>query len=604
MKRLLPCLFLLSASLQAATLYVDKDNSCPGDGSTGNPYCTIQRAFDVANADDHIKIRDSATAYSEAPSLTRAGTSGHSIIVEPDTANNPNIAAAGSYSFNIRASYVTVQNLKFDASGINSKFAIRVEPNGSTITGITITGCTIKNQGGTESDANDTGNEGGILVRNTFGTAATVTFLTLSNNTFDGNRGYIGALLSGANNLTITGNEVKNGHRGVASDGSPIEVGFKLASDSSAPSPSNDANTFTIDSNTIHDFDPVSTATLNAVGKFFNIIGIYGDVGARNATVTNNLIYKLAETTTSNSQCNSNTKCQGANPYGVNPESRCHNWIIRQNRIYRVGKNGVYIGSGSSPTTVSHVADNTQVVNNTIFSVGNYGIVLAGGANESIKNNIVKSAGSAQIRILSTTERDSPYGPHYFDYNEYNGTTTADIAGTTYTFTNWKTQLSNSSQTATDAHSITTDPLFTSTTVDAENFTLQAGSPAIATGAAGVNIGWDMTTTGGGSPAGAISQVTPLGNSRWIIGESRQFVWTNTGTVGNVDILESFDSGATFPVTIASNIANTGSFNWTVLGPVNRVARFKVQDHGTPTISDTSDADINIGGNRGIFSQQ
>ena len=34
---------------QAAILYVDKDNGCPGTGTSQAPYCRIQNAFNAAS---------------------------------------------------------------------------------------------------------------------------------------------------------------------------------------------------------------------------------------------------------------------------------------------------------------------------------------------------------------------------------------------------------------------------------------------------------------------------------------------------------------------------------------------------------------------------
>src|SRR5215510_2501586 len=77
-------------SADATTIYVDKDNACPGSGSTRNPYCSIQNALNHTGLvpGDHIKIRDAASAYDES-STTKSdgsvdGTASNPIVIEPD----------------------------------------------------------------------------------------------------------------------------------------------------------------------------------------------------------------------------------------------------------------------------------------------------------------------------------------------------------------------------------------------------------------------------------------------------------------------------------------------------------------------------------------
>ena len=41
---------------QAAILYVDKDNGCPGTGTSQAPYCRIQNAFNVASAGESFRL--------------------------------------------------------------------------------------------------------------------------------------------------------------------------------------------------------------------------------------------------------------------------------------------------------------------------------------------------------------------------------------------------------------------------------------------------------------------------------------------------------------------------------------------------------------------
>jgi agmatine deiminase len=90
----------------------------------------------------------------------------------------------------------------------------------------------------------------------------------------------------------------------------------------------------------------------------------------------------------------------------------------------------------------------------------------------------------------------------------------------------------------------------------------------------------------------------PNGGELWITGESHDITWTATDDVGvtSVDLLLSTDSGATFPQTIASGLANTGSYAWTVPALFSAHARVKVVAHDADGNAgeDASDADFTL----------
>jgi hypothetical protein len=54
---MLAVLLIFSSSAYAADVFVDNAVACPGSGTTGAPYCSIQNAFNVVVAGDTIKIR-------------------------------------------------------------------------------------------------------------------------------------------------------------------------------------------------------------------------------------------------------------------------------------------------------------------------------------------------------------------------------------------------------------------------------------------------------------------------------------------------------------------------------------------------------------------
>jgi hypothetical protein len=142
------------ASAQAAILYVDKDNPCPGSGTSATPYCSIQNAVSAVNAGDTIRIRDAASAYSETIQTSKSGLSGSPITVEPDIGHNPILRNAGAGSacatFWLHGSYWTIQNLNFDATGVNPCVfgAILVHSDVLSNQGIKILANTFKGWGG------------------------------------------------------------------------------------------------------------------------------------------------------------------------------------------------------------------------------------------------------------------------------------------------------------------------------------------------------------------------------------------------------------------------------------------------------------------------
>ena len=72
--------------------------------------------------------------------------------------------------------------------------------------------------------------------------------------------------------------------------------------------------------------------------------------------------------------------------------------------------------------------------------------------------------------------------------------------------------------------------------------------------------------------------------------------------VASVDIALSRDGGVTYPEALATGIANTGTFNWTVSGPATTTAIIQVVAHDVVCSSgrDTSNAVFQIGSPVGV----
>jgi hypothetical protein len=94
------------------------------------------------------------------------------------------------------------------------------------------------------------------------------------------------------------------------------------------------------------------------------------------------------------------------------------------------------------------------------------------------------------------------------------------------------------------------------------------------------------------------SLTSPNGGESWAGGSVHAITWTATDNVAvtGVDLRYSTDGGANYSTTIATNIANSGSFNWTVPGTLGTAYRIQVvaRDAASQTGSDNSDANFSV----------
>ena len=76
----------------------------------------------------------------------------------------------------------------------------------------------------------------------------------------------------------------------------------------------------------------------------------------------------------------------------------------------------------------------------------------------------------------------------------------------------------------------------------------------------------------------ALAITAPTGGESWPVGASRTITWTasDPSGVASVDLLLSLDGGVSYPNRIASNLANTGSYPWTVAPGATTRARVRV----------------------------
>jgi len=96
----------------------------------------------------------------------------------------------------------------------------------------------------------------------------------------------------------------------------------------------------------------------------------------------------------------------------------------------------------------------------------------------------------------------------------------------------------------------------------------------------------------GGGQTPAITVTAPNGGETWTVGTTQTVTWTSQGSVGNVNIDLSTDSGSTW-TNLVSNTGNDGSQAITVPNTPSTQCRIRVQEpDGTPT--DISDNNFTI----------
>lgn len=108
------------------------------------------------------------------------------------------------------------------------------------------------------------------------------------------------------------------------------------------------------------------------------------------------------------------------------------------------------------------------------------------------------------------------------------------------------------------------------------------------------DIGWYRDSDANGTPD-TITNVQPSGGSV-AVGSTVNITWANNGGFNrNVTIELSTDGGTTFPTVIASNIANTGTFAYTVPNITTGAARVRVREFEFADPAGVSSANFSIG---------
>ena len=114
---------------------------------------------------------------------------------------------------------------------------------------------------------------------------------------------------------------------------------------------------------------------------------------------------------------------------------------------------------------------------------------------------------------------------------------------------------------------------------------------------------WAARRTGGGGGGGditapTVSLTSPVGGETWKAGSAHTITWTASDNVGvtAVDLAYSTDGGGTYPNTIATGLANSGSYSWTVPAISSTTVRVRAtaRDAATNSASSASAANFTV----------
>ncbi|MCP4216194.1 MAG: hypothetical protein GY765_16220 [bacterium] len=111
-------------------------------------------------------------------------------------------------------------------------------------------------------------------------------------------------------------------------------------------------------------------------------------------------------------------------------------------------------------------------------------------------------------------------------------------------------------------------------------------------------------STAGGSPPTAFAGcgstgsdslrlTSPNGGEQWPVGSTQTITWSSTGSVGNVKIRYSTDSGTTW-TKFEQATPNDGSYSWEVPDDIASTCRIKISETADGNVYDTSDSNFSI----------
>jgi hypothetical protein len=460
------------ATVHAAVIYVDKDDSCPGSGASNSPYCNIQAAFNVVRPGDVVRIRDSKTPYDERAVATRSGTSTAPITVEPDVGHHPTLRYSGrnaqAGAIEIKdADYWQIQRLTFDGSDSQtSRHAVLLFANSRDIYGHRIVHNIFRRWGGTSEN---TKGAAAVTLRPSWRKGFNNFFVknsVITDNVFEYNA-HEAIRLTQTTNITIEHNKIQYMQCGRTNDGRAGATGIKDSQKSVGT---------IIRNNVVHDHQRSDDCLLpNQGGATY--AGIYCDTGPTNGEITGNVVYNIDK----GIRGKANPRATGVSSIGIFIESQCHDWRVHGNLVYNIGIFGLRNGSRDTGDP-----NRTAWTNNTVYGIGRTGLWIARGRNLTVKNNIlVHDRANAAIELTSTAVDQ---GPHSIEYNLYwdmrDGTSVGRWGDySTRNLGNWQSAC-NCDRTA-----LSIDPSFMSVSAGSEDFRLGSSSPARGVGEGNKDLG-------------------------------------------------------------------------------------------------------------------
>jgi hypothetical protein len=460
---MLPAIALAPALLVFAPWYVDGDARCPGDGSDGAPFCTVQGAFDNAALapGDEILLRTAAVPYEGArigdngapPAVS--GTAEQPIVMRPDDGHSPVLAGALAIH---HCAYWTVRGLVFHGAGDDSPlFAIEVFTDGvvGEVHGIVVEDNTILGFGDApELDVGPYSSVGIISVGSwTPDDTPMMIAPIIRNNRVRDSRGP-GVSVGRARDALIEGNEIVG--LGCQLENSYLEaemdyyaraavIGVRVRRSAGAR----------IVRNRIDDLD-VASCDLFDVDSL-GVYGIWADA-ALEVEVDHNLVRDIG--------------MQAGAGMGIAITQSSHDARVHHNIVTRADRCGICNGIESPGG-----ADRVRFVNNTIVGGAQYGFDLMQGDGAFIGNNLVSGTQDAAIRILAVEGYATNWSADdnlYWD--DGSGAGIGQIGWTVETdLATWQ------SDCGCDASSVVADPILPGSAAP-EDFTVAATSPVIDAG--------------------------------------------------------------------------------------------------------------------------
>jgi len=563
----------------AATLYADKANTCPGVGTIGDPFCTVQQASDASNAGDIIEIVGGS--YTESVTVSRSGTSGNYITFKPKPQTgtvffkNDNAGQyLGAWRFMNGTSWVRLEGITFKDSPAN--YAVQIEHTESnqgdvnfftpgetgapansmdtTVHHIQIVGNTFQNVGNNFQNF-----MAPVLMKN-------VRDIEILDNIFIDTYGYHIYNLSSYRNI-IRGNTITGGRGSFVNFAPtrPIMVGIQVAESGGVevfPGGTQRRNGYhTIENNTI-------TAAAVAVVNTGDANGIWCNEAGHNSLVKGNIV--------------------SGHSRGVYLDGRCHAWEVTENQLYQ-NQLGLQTATTYVFTTHNHIIHHNVMYLNSQWGAAFFRSELNEFRDNILYNNVFGQlvVGSESIpgTIMGGVEggRLSLGGNTFFNNLMFkDGTTDVGVwdcplntdegtlrerlclsdgpyvSGVIQTFTSFNS-LSGSTG------NVNSDPLFVDKPAD---FNLNPGSPAIDAD----SLGTDM----GAYPGVVVIPNTIAQSGMSIFSVSSQEEVSETAPASNAldgDILTHWHSGYTpsaipYPHFVVFDLGAT--YELTQIGTVSR----------------------------------